>query len=97
MKELALPDDQASSMIETPAADLPVAANHAVPGVSRREEHATRRGAHRGPRVELSELAPVGGQTIDVRRLDLLLTVAAELGAAAIGGELDSTGRKRRE
>jgi hypothetical protein len=50
-------------------------------------EHAARRRAHGAARVELREAHALGGELVEVRRLNQLLPVAAEFPIAEIVGE----------
>ena len=50
-----------------------------MPRVQPRHQHTARRRTHRGTRVVPSELHALCGKAINVRRLQLLLAIAAEI------------------
>src|SRR5581483_11642410 len=70
-----------------PQRHLGVAADVAVTGVESRHQGAPRRGADGAAGVAGGELDPVGGELVEVRRLDLRLSVAAEVAVAEVVGE----------
>src|SRR5262245_16952871 len=67
--------------------DKRVAADGAVAGVLAGHEGAAAGSADGAAGVKLRELHPRGGQLVDVRRLDLVLAIAAEVAIAQIVGK----------
>ena len=75
---------------------LAVVADGGVAGVLAGHQAAARRGADGAAGVELRELHPLGRHAVDVRRLDLLLAVAAEFAVAEVVGDDEHDVRPRR-
>ena len=64
-----------------------VVADVGVPGMLARHQHTSRRCTDGIATVVLREPHPFGGQSVDMRRLDLLLPVAAQFGIAQVVGQ----------
>src|SRR5262245_40342752 len=67
-----------------PQRDKSVAADVSMAGVFAGHQTAARRGTNRTAGVALREAHTLGGQAIEVRRLNLLLAVAADIAVALI-------------